>query len=297
MWMLWGRCRGSKPITGNVGSNENVAEVPCVSTMRFWELRRTPLIRRSGGRFEGWLSSTTPMSTKTPMPKIASRRSMRRIKPCWQSPSLAVRRQSENSHATCVRAWERLLPTGRRFLAESPCDALSVLGQEGTRHPPEGSITHLSTASVRTAIVDGRNGRVVADLASLVLEPSLPRRRSCSANIQRDRVSLKGPVIAKTHHKLRRNQPSGDAINGAGHRNILNVQAKMPNHLPRVRHRNVVRRRPLKVHSPMLGTPLGLVHLLLLHLLRGILPIPKVEVAVLGGSLQLLHSQSLSLRL
>lgn len=128
---------------------------------------------------------------------------MRRTRPCWKSSSLATMRQSVNSLAICVWARGRLLATGRRYLAERPCDALSVLALGGRLRPPEGLITLLSTASARTATGDGPNGRVGADRAGLVQEPSLPRRRSFSANLHRDRVSLKVPIQTEAHSNLR----------------------------------------------------------------------------------------------
>ena len=169
---------------------------------------------------------------------------MRRIKPCWKSPSPAVGRQRVNSHATCVWARARLWPTGRRYPAGSLCDAFSVSGRAGKSRLPAVSITLLSTVSARTATADGQNGRGGADRVLLAREPSLPRQMRFSTNLYRDQVRLP-PTRAGRLNRLRQGL-----------------------------HQNAVRRRPLKIRSPMLGALLRPAYHLLIHLLRDPPPVP-----------------------
>ena len=93
---------------------------------------------------------------------------MRRTRPCWKTRSLVVGRQSVNSHATYVWAPGKLSLCGPKYLAARLCDALGVLEPARNQLPRGGCITLLSTVSVRTATVDGPNGRDGADRVVLV---------------------------------------------------------------------------------------------------------------------------------
>ena len=141
---------------------------------------------------------------------------MRRIKPCWKSPSLAAGRQSEKTgltarqesakaSAVCVWAWGSSLPTGRRYLAGSPCDVPSVWEPAGKSRLPAESITLLSTVSAKTATVDGRNGKDGADRVVLVQEPSLSRRRTFLKNTLEAQISQNETVSLqeRAHHHFR----------------------------------------------------------------------------------------------
>ena len=214
---------------------------------------------------------------------------MRRTKPYWKSPSLAVRRQNVNSHATCVSAWERLLLTGRRYLAESPCDALNVLDPARQSRLPADSITLLSTASVRSATVDGPNGRDRGDLLGLVREPWLPRRRNFSANLHRDRVNLKVHIQTEAHSNLRHLQAR---MHPDLHGPVLSPQKVDQERVvaPKVIHANkhqiLVRDRKGvdgRAHSNLRHLQ-ARTQLHQIHLQLGDLSLPKVVVAVPVGN-------------